>query len=99
MCNVAAFFFGDGALCTRDLHKPILVSSSCDDDDVLPEALTLRTAAPTVQHPHTASVFAPYYVIIIYNLGLHKLRFYAVHTAVDDTEESVQLGDKENGTG
>jgi len=47
------------------------VSSSSDDDDdddALPEALTLRTAAPQVQHTHTASVFAPYYVIIIYGL-------------------------------
>jgi len=46
-----------------------------DDDDALSEALTLRTAAPTVQHTHTASVFAPYYVIIIFDLGYINYSF------------------------
>jgi len=80
--NVAPFC--SGALCPCDLHNPIFVSSSSDnnnddddddDDDALPEALTLQTAAPTVQHTHTASVFAPYYVIIIYDLGYINYSF------------------------
>jgi hypothetical protein len=57
-----------------DLHNPIFVSSFSDgddddNDDALPDALALRAATPTVQHTHTESVFAPYYVIIIYDLG------------------------------
>jgi hypothetical protein len=67
-------------LCPCDLHNHIFVSTSSDDDDdddddALPEALTLRTVAPQVQHTHTASVFAPYYVIIIYDLGYINYSF------------------------